>query len=211
MWNGPGRPIRVVVADDHPIVRHGIVDIIGSEKDMEVVGQAGDGEAALDAVLRLAPDVTLMDLRMPLLSGVEAIRAIRRKAPSSVILVLTTFDTDTDIREALRAGAKGYLLKDLYREELLDAVRRAAMGMRVMAPAVSAAMERQTAQAPLTVRELDVLRLVASGHSNMEIAVGLAITAETVKGHLKNIFGKLEAADRTEATVVALRRGILRL
>ncbi len=206
--------MRVLLADDLPIVRAGLRGLLEAEPDIEVVGEAGDGRQAIDAVSRLKPDVVLMDLRMPDVDGVEATAAIRRDHPRTAVLVLTTYDTDSDILPAIEAGATGYLLKDAPREELFRAIRAAAQGRPMLTPSVAARlMERMrspTVEA-LTSREIDVLKLVARGANNKQIASQLYITEATVKSHLIRIYGKLGVEDRTAAVTKALEQGILRL
>lgn len=202
-------PIRVVVADDHPVVREGIAAMIDRERDLRVVAEAADGRAAVEAVLRHAPDVTLMDLRMPLMNGVEAIRIIRQTLPSSRILVLTTYDGDEDIHRAIRAGARGYLLKDVAHQELLGAIRRASAGERTLPAKVAQRLADHLDSSELTHRELTILRLIVEGQSNKEIGRSLSIAEETVKGYLKSLYGKLCVSDRTQAATAALRRGFV--
>lgn len=202
-------PLRIVVADDHPVVREGIASLVARERDMAVVAEAADGAAAVEEVLRHAPDVTLMDLRMPRMSGLEALRAIRKVRPSAAILMLTTYDGEEDIDRAIADGAMGYLLKDLTAAKLLSAIRAAASGRRLLPERVLAA--GRAASTPLTDREEAVLRLIAAGRSNKEIATLLSISAETVKTHVKSLFFKLEVADRTQAATAALRLGFVRL
>jgi two-component system NarL family response regulator len=202
--------IRVVVADDHPVVREGIVAIIDRERDMSVVAQAADGRAAVEAVLKHAPDVILMDLRMPVMDGLEAIRILSKTMPSSRIIVLTTYDGDEDIHRAIRSGAMGYLLKDLYRDELLDAIRSVAAGRRTVPAKVAVRLAEHLASSELTQREMAILRLIVEGRSNKEIAEALSIAEGTVKGHVKNVFSKLAVSDRTQAATAALRRGFVR-
>ncbi len=206
--------IRLLIVDDHPVVREGLAGMLTGQPDFAVVGEAKDGAegAALDA--RLEPDVVLMDLRMPEMDGVSAIQAIREKRPSANILVLTTYDSDADIVRAIEAGATGYLLKDTPREELFRAVRAAAKGESVLAPAVAARLMtrmRAPAQENLSAREIEVLQLVSRGASNKEIGKALHISTATVKTHLIHIYGKLGVDDRTAAVTMALERGILRL
>lgn len=206
--------IRLMIADDHPVVRDGLRAILGSQPDLQIVGEAPDGAVAVKLAVELAPDVVLMDLRMPALDGVSAIRQIRARQPSVRILVLTTYDTDADILPAIEAGATGYLLKDAPREELFRAIRATAAGEAVLAPAVAARLMgkmRAPAEEKLSARELEVLELVAGGASNHSIAQTLHISEATVKSHLLHIFGKLGVADRTAAVTVALQRGVLRL
>jgi len=208
--------IRVLVVDDHPIVRSGLVGLLGVEADMEIVGEAGDGEEAITRVAALSPDVVLMDLRMPRLDGVGATARITAEFPASRVLVLTTYDTDSDIIRAVEAGATGYLLKDTPRRHLVDAVRAAARGETVLAPPVAArlvsrlrAPDPAPADNPLTRREVEVLRAVSRGLSNAEIGRELFIGEATVKTHLLRAFAKLGVDDRTRAVTAAMERGIL--
>ena len=206
-----GAPIRIMIADDHPVVREGFAAMIETEPDMAVVGQARSGEEALELFRRERPDVTLMDLRMPGMSGVDAIRAIHRESPDSRLIVLTTYDGDEDIDRALEAGAQAYLLKDMFCEEILAAIRAVHAGQRRIPAAVGTRLAERMSGLDLSEREHQVLELVATGKSNKEIATGLQITEATVKGHLTNILGKLGVRDRTQAVLTALRRGIVRL
>jgi DNA-binding NarL/FixJ family response regulator len=206
--------IRLVIVDDHEVVRAGLQGMLASQPDFEVMGEAADGNEAVEMAVRLKPDVILMDLRMPRLSGVEAIRQIRSRWPEAHILVLTTYDTDADILPAIEAGATGYLLKDIPREELFRAVRAASRGESVLAPPVAARLMgrmRAPAEEALSEREIEVLTLVARGASNREIAHALHISEATVKSHLIHIFGKLGVSDRTAAVTTGLERGIIRL
>jgi DNA-binding NarL/FixJ family response regulator len=204
--------IRVLVVDDHPVVRSGLVGMLDIEDDLEVVGEAADGEEALLRVAALAPDVVLMDLRMPRLDGAGATARIVAEHPASRVLVLTTYDTDADIVRAVEAGATGYLLKDTPRAQLVDAVRAAARGETVLAPPVAARLVsrmRAPAAEALTPREVQVLGAVARGLSNGEIGRELFIGEATVKTHLLRAFAKLGVDDRTRAVTVAMERGIL--
>ena len=204
--------IRVLVVDDHPVVRSGLVGMLDVEDDLEIVGEAGDGEEALVRVAALAPDVVLMDLRMPRLDGAGATARIVAEHPGSRVLVLTTYDTDGDIVRAVESGATGYVLKDTPRVQLVEAVRAAARGETVLAPTVAARlMSRMRAPAAeaLTPREVEVLRLVAQGLSNGEIGRRLFIGEATVKTHLLRAFAKLGVDDRTRAVTAAMERGIL--
>jgi len=201
--------IRVLVVDDHPVVRSGLVGLLGSEPDLEVVGEAENGRQGVDLAASLTPDVVLMDLRMPVLDGAAATAEITA-AGSARVLVLTTYDTDGDILRAVEAGATGYLLKDTPRDQLLAAVRAAARGETVLAPPLAAKLMRQVRGGDqLTRRELEVLALVAQGRSNPEIARELFIGEATVKSHLLHVFDKLGVSDRTAAVTPALERGLL--
>ncbi|WP_380170897.1 response regulator [Kineococcus sp. DHX-1] len=204
--------IRVLVVDDHPVVRGGIEALLGTAGDLQVVGSAGDGLEALGLVASLQPDVVLMDLRMPGLDGASATERIRREHPAVHVLVLTTYETDADIVRAVEAGATGYLLKDTPLTELAEAVRAAARGETVLAPPVAArlmARLRAPAQETLTPRELEVLGAVARGATNAEIGRELFIGEATVKTHLLRAFAKLGVDDRTHAVTVAFQRGLL--
>ncbi|MDX6250971.1 MAG: hypothetical protein QOF10_4331 [Kribbellaceae bacterium] len=207
--------VRVLVVDDHPVVRSGLIGMLAVTDDIEVVGEAGDGEEALALVESTRPDVVLMDLRMPRRDGVSATGAIVSGYPSTKVLVLTTYDTDTDILHAVEAGATGYLLKDTPHAELLDGIRAASRGETVLAPPVAARLmsRLRTPAAPAAVqpspRELEVLAAVARGLSNAEIGRELFIGEATVKTHLQRLFTKLDVDDRTRAVTVAIERGLL--
>jgi DNA-binding NarL/FixJ family response regulator len=204
--------IRVLIVDDHPVVRDGLRGVIDGEPDMRVVGEAGHGAEALARVAADPVDVVLMDLRMPIMGGVEAIGQLRRRAPSVRVLVLTTFDTDRDVLPAIEAGATGYLLKDTPRDELLRAVRAAHRGEAVLSPAVAGRLMGQVrtqTQDQLSNRELEVLRLVAAGFTNREAAQKLFISEATVKTHLLHVYAKLEVRDRASAVAAGYQRGLL--
>jgi len=203
--------IRVLVADDHPVVRAGLGAVIAEQDDLELVAEAENGANAADLFREHRPDVTLMDLRMPVMDGVEAIRTITTEFPDARILALTTYEGDADIRRALEAGASGYLLKDMLLTEVLTAVRAVWRGERVIPIAVAARLAAFPERSGLTEREAEVLQLVARGLSNKEVARAIGRTDETVKIHLKNAFDKLDVADRTEAVTVALTRGLIHL
>ncbi len=203
------RAIRILVVDDHPLLRDGIAALIEGQPDMEVVGEAADGREGIEQFLKQAPDITLMDLQMPEITGVDAIIAIRRKAPDARIIVLTTYSGDVQVLHAMEAGARAYLLKNLLHKELLDTIRTVNAGRKTMSSAVAAELAEHSGEDVLTTREIDVLRLIAGGHANKEIAARLSITEETVKSRVKSILSKLHANDRTHAAMIALRRGII--
>jgi len=206
--------IRIVVVDDHPIVRAGLQGLLATQADFEIVGEAANGRDGVAVVDRTRPDVVTMDLRMPGLEGVGAIRAIKAAHPAVHVLVLTTYDTDAEILRAVEAGATGYLLKETPRDELFRAVRATARGESVLSPSVATRLvvkARTPEEQDLSQRELEVLELVARGTGNKIIARDLKISEATVKTHLLHIFGKLHVDDRTAAVTVALERGVLRL
>jgi two-component system NarL family response regulator len=203
--------IRVVIADDHVTVLEGLAAIIGRQTDMKVVAEASNGREAVELWQKHRPDVALIDLRMPTLDGVAAIDEIRRQQASARIIVLTTFDSDNEILRAIKAGAKGYLLKDARREELLDCIRKVNAGEMCVPAALAAKLAESMSSEALTGRELDVLALLAKGKSNKEIGNRLYITETTVKSHLRSIFSKLNVLSRTEAITTASRRGLVQL
>ena len=206
--------ISILISDDHPVVLEGLAGMLAGQPDFEVVGTAADGGEAVKLHRELSPDVTLMDLRMPGLDGVGAIEAIVARQPAAHIIVLTTYDSDADILHAIEAGATGYLRKDTPREELFRAIRTAAAGESVLAPAVAARLMtrmRAPAEENLSAREIEVLQLVAKGNSNKEIGKALHISTATVKTHLIHIYNKLGVTDRTSAVTTALEKGIITL
>jgi two-component system NarL family response regulator len=203
--------IQVLIADDHVTVREGLAAMIGRQPDMRVVGEAANGREAVDLWLKHRPDVALLDLRMPVLDGVGAIEEIRRQEASARLIVLTTYDTDNEISGAIKAGAKGYLLKDAQREELLGCIRKVHDGETCIPPSLVAKLAAGMSSEALTGRELDVLTLLARGKSNKEIGANLYISETTVKSHLRSIFAKLNVLSRTEAITVASRRGLVQL
>jgi two-component system NarL family response regulator len=203
--------IRILVADDHPVVRTGLITLISAQSDMKVVAEAANGKEAIELYRQHQPDVLLMDIRMPIMSGVDATIAIRNEFPHSRIIVLTTYEADEDIVRTLRAGAQGYLLKDTVGDEMLEAIRAVHAGQRRVAPAVGARLAERVTGAELTVRELEVLKLMSRGGTNKELATALSISEGTVKGHVNNILSKLGVTDRTMAVTTALQRGIIHL
>ncbi len=206
------RRIRLLIADDHPVVRDGLRGIFSAEADFEVAGEAANGDEAVTLAEALDPDVVLMDLRMPTVDGVTAIRRMAEKKLRARVLVLTTYDTDSDVLPAIEAGATGYLLKDAAREELFRAVRAAARGEAALAPSVASKLMHQMrvpAPAPLSQRELEVLTLIARGGTNRDVAKQLFVSEATVKTHLIHIYGKLGVSDRAAAVATAFDRGLL--
>jgi DNA-binding NarL/FixJ family response regulator len=207
----PLEKIRVLIADDHVAVREGLAAMIGRQADTMVVAEASTGREAVELWLKHRPDVTLLDLRMPVLDGVSAINEIRHHDALARVIILTTFDSDSDIAGAIKAGAKGYLLKDAPREELFDCIRRVHAGETCIPPALVAKLAAGMSNEALTSRELDVLILLARGQSNKEIGGSLYISETTVKSHLRSVFMKLNVVSRTEAIAVATRRGLIQL
>ena len=203
--------IRILVVDDHPVLRDGVAAILENQVDMEVVGEARNGGEAVERFRALRPDVTLMDLQMPGMNGVDAIAAIRSDYPGARIIVLTTYTGDVQAVRALKAGAVGYLLKNSLRTELIDAIRDVHRGQRRVQRDVADEIALHVIDEVLTEREIAILRLVAIGKANKQVASHLGLSEETIKGHLKNIFSKLDVADRTHAVTVAARRGIIDL
>lgn len=208
--NAP-HPIRVLVADDHPMLREGLAAVLGHCPDVALVAEAGDGAQAVEKYREHRPDVTLMDLQMPVMNGIDAIAAIRAQDPLARIIVLTTYKGDVQVLRALKAGAAGYLLKSMLRNELLDTIRKVHAGQQHIPPEIAAEMAAYFAADALTARETDVLRLVALGNSNRRVAAELGIAEETVKAHMSGLLAKLGANDRTHAVTIAIRRGIIDL
>ena len=204
----PGE-IRVLVVDDHPLMREGIVAVIQAEADIAVVGEASDGQQAIEAFRRLRPDVTLMDVQMPAMNGIDVIKAIRVEFPNARFIVLTTYQGDVQALRALKAGAGGYLLKSMIWKDLPESIRAVHSGRRKIPPEVAAALAEHVADDMLSERELQVLRRVAVGTSNKVIAAELSLSEATIKAHMKSILAKLGANDRTHAVTIAVKRGFL--
>ena len=202
-------PIRVLTVDDHPLLREGIAAVIEGQSDMQLAGEATNGREAIERYRVLLPDVTLMDLRMPDMNGIEAITVIRNEFPAARIIVLTTYTGDAQALGALKAGAAAYLLKSMLRKELLDTIRTVHAGKRRIPPEIATEIAEHAADDALTEREIEVLRRVAAGNSNKQIAAQLYISEGTVKAHMKNILPKLSARDRTHAVMIAVKRGII--
>jgi DNA-binding NarL/FixJ family response regulator len=210
MSNAPVR-IRIVLADDHPLLRQGISALLADQADMELVAEAATGREAIEQFRAHRPDVTLMDLQMPEMNGIDAMIAIRSEFSEARFIVLTTYTGDAQIVRALRAGARAYLLKSLLHRELLDTIRAVHAGQKRIPPEIAAEMAQHAMDDDLTPREIDVLRLIAAGNANSQVATQLCITEETVKAHVKNILSKLNANGRTHAVTIALKRGIIEL
>ncbi len=204
-------PIRVLTVDDHPLLREGVTAMIKSQRDMELVAEASTAKEGLEQFRRHRPDITLMDLRLPDMNGVDAMAAIRTEFPDARIIVLTTFEGDVEIQRALEAGARGYLLKSMPPKELLEGIRQVHAGKKKIPPEIVAQLAEHLSDETLTAREVEVLRQVAGGNRNRDIAERLFISEETVKVHVKHVMEKLGASDRTEAVAIAIRRGIIQL
>jgi DNA-binding NarL/FixJ family response regulator len=203
--------IRVLTVDDHPLLREGVAVLIDTQSDMQLIGEASNGREALEQFRTHHPDITLMDLQMPEMSGIDAISAIRGEFPEARIIVLTTYAGDSQISRALKAGARGYLLKGMLRQELLETIRAVHAGQRRLSSEAAAEIAEHATDDVLTPREIDILRLIAKGNANKEIAGQLSLNGDTVKGHVKNIFAKLGVHDRTHAVTIGLKRGIIDL
>jgi DNA-binding NarL/FixJ family response regulator len=207
----PPNLIRILTVDDHPLLRKGIAALVNGEPDLKLVAEASNGNEAIDAFRSHRPDVTLMDLQMPEVDGIDAIDRIRREFPEARIIVLTTYSGDTQVLRALKAGARGYILKGHVHKELLDAIRAVHAGQKRIPAEIAAELADHAADDALTQREIDVLRLVATGNANKQIADQLSIGEATVKSHVSNILSKLGANDRSHAVTIGLKRGIIEL
>ena len=205
------QPIRILTVDDHALLRQGIASLVGLESDMEMVAQASTGREAIEKFTAHRPDITLMDLQIPDISGIEAMIAIRNEFPNARIIVLTTYAGDVQVMRALKAGARGYILKGRVHKELLETIRAVHAGQKRLPPEVAATVAEHACEDELSARELDVLRLIAAGNANKEIAAQLSVTEETVKSHVTSILSKLAANDRTHAVTIALKRGMIEL
>jgi DNA-binding NarL/FixJ family response regulator len=210
MMNGPDL-IRILIVDDHPLLREGIISLVGKQTDMRIVGEASNGKEAFQLFKQRTPDVTLMDLRLPETDGIDVMTAILREFPDAKFIVLTTFSGDAQVLRALKAGARGYLLKDMLRKELLEAIRTVHAGRKRIPAEIAAQIAEHASDSLLTRREIEVLQLIASGNPNKLAADKLSVSEDTIKMHVKSILSKLGANDRTHAVTIALKRGIIDL
>ena len=212
LWPPPDpRPIRLLVVDDHPLLRFGVAALVANHPDIVLVAEASDGREGVEQFRAHNPDITLMDLQMPAMSGIDALMAIRELQPAARVIILTTYSGDIQVLRAMKAGAQGYLVKNLLHKDLLATIRAVHAGQKMMSPAVATEVATYSAEDALTSREVDVLRFLANGCANKEIAYQLSITEDAVKSRVKNILMKLHANDRTHAVTIGLRRGIIEL
>ena len=209
--NAAPRPIRILLADDHPVLRQGIQALAADERDMEFIAEASNGREAIEQFRKHLPDITLIDLQLPDMNGIDAMIAIRNEFPDARFIILTTYAGDVQVSRALKSGARAYLLKSFLRKELLDTIRAVHAGQKRIPSDLATQVADHIADDSLTVREIEVLRLIAAGNANKLIADQLSIAEETVKGHVKNILSKLSANDRTHAVTIGLKRGIIEL
>jgi DNA-binding NarL/FixJ family response regulator len=212
LWPPPDpRPIRLLVVDDHPLFRSGVAALVANHPDIVLVAEASDGREGVEQFRAHNPDITLMDLQMPSMSGIDALMAIRELQPAARVIILTTYSGDIQVLRAMKAGAQGYLVKNLLHKDLLATIRAVHAGQKMMSPEVATEVATYSAEDALTSREVDVLRFLANGCANKEIAFQLSITEDAVKSRVKNILMKLHANDRTHAVTIGLRRGIIEL
>jgi len=212
LWRPPDpRPIRLLVVDDHPLLRSGVAALVANHPDIVLVAEGSDGREGVEQFRAHNPDITLMDLQMPSMSGIDALMAIRELQPEARVIILTTYSGDIQVLRAMKAGAQGYLVKNLLHKDLLATIRAVHAGQKMMSPAVATEVATYSAEDALTSREVDVLRFLANGCANKEIAYQLSITEDAVKSRVKNILMKLHANDRTHAVTIGLRRGIIEL
>jgi len=212
LWPPPDpRPIRLLVVDDHPLFRSGVAALVANHPDIVLVAEASDGREGVEQFRAHNPDITLMDLQMPSMSGIDALMAIRELQPAARVIILTTYSGDIQVLRAMKAGAQGYLVKNLLHKDLLATIRAVHAGQKMMSPAAATEVATYSAEDALTSREVDVLRFLANGCANKEIAYQLSITEDAVKSRVKNILMKLHANDRTHAVTIGLRRGIIEL
>src|ERR1700757_4670161 len=209
--SGDGSAIRILVVDDHPVVRQGVAGLVGGQPDMSIIGQASNGREAIQQFRAHHPDVVLMDLQMPEMNGLDALMAIRDEAPEARIIMLTTYTGDAQVQRAIKAGARGYLLKSSLHEELLQTIRAVHAGRKAISAEASYELAEHATDDALTPAEIRVLRLIAAGNANKEIAEQLSVSEETVKGQVRNILSKLDAKDRTHAAMIGIKRGIIGL
>jgi two-component system, NarL family, response regulator len=202
-------PIRIIIIDDHPVVRAGLTSMLGTQSQLQVVGTASSGEEALEIVRRDSPDVLLLDLRMPNMNGIETLLALKKAGSNAAVIILTSYETDEDIYRAVQAGAQGYLLKDTSLREMVEAIRSVHSGKRYIPRPIAARLAERMMRTNLTLREIEILKMLAKGPTNKQIGHALGISDNTVRNHVNSIIEKLEVSDRTEAATTAIQRGII--